>query len=117
MQNNVSRIRGQRRPLNLLVLAYTAGMVVMGCSMKRAAVNLAGDAISGEGRAYSFDDDPEFIREALPFGIKMSEALLEESPTHRRLLLTVAEGYAVYAYLLPDEGFGLSGAGGVGGDP
>lgn len=86
-----------------VVLACMAAAVLVGCSIKRTAVNLAGDAISGGGRAYSADDDPEFIREALPFGIKVSEGLLAESPDHRGLLLTVAKGYAVYAYLLQDQ--------------
>ncbi|MGE5255287.1 MAG: TRAP transporter TatT component family protein [Hyphomicrobiales bacterium] len=103
MQNDVSINKRQRKALNQLILACAAVMLLIGCSMKRAAVNLAGDAISGGGQAYSSDDDPEFIREALPFGIKVSEGLLEESPAHRGLLLTVAKGYAVYAYLLQDE--------------
>lgn len=89
--------------LNSLIMACAAALVLSGCSLKRAAVNLAGDAISGGGRAYSSDDDPDFIREALPFGIKVSESLLEESPEHRGLLASVAKGYAVYAYLLQNQ--------------
>lgn len=103
MQQALSMRRRKKKALDGLVLACTAAMVLIGCSMKRAAVNLAGDAISGGGQAYSSDDDPEFIREALPFGIKVSEGLLEESPEHRGLLMTVAKGYAVYAYLLQDQ--------------
>ena len=93
----------KKMTLNGLVLAWAAVMVFGGCSLKRTVVNLAGDSISGGGRAYASDDDPDFIREALPFGIKVSEGLLEESPEHRGLLASVAKGYAVYAYLLQDQ--------------
>lgn len=93
----------KKMALNGLVLAWAAVMAFGGCSLRQAAVNLAGDAISGGGRAYASDDDPDFIREALPFGIKVSEGLLEESPEHRGLLASVAKGYAVYAYLLQDQ--------------
>lgn len=103
MQQARSIHHRRKMALNGLVLVWVAVLVLGGCSLKRTAVNLAGNAISGGGRAYASDDDPDFIREALPFGIKVSEGLLEESPVHRGLLASVAKGYAVYAYLLQDQ--------------
>jgi predicted anti-sigma-YlaC factor YlaD len=103
MQHAVSSRSWKKSAFNCVVVFCTAAIVLIGCSMKRTVVNLAGDAISSGGRAYSSDDDPEFIREAIPFGIKVSEGLLEESPEHRGLLITVAKGYTVYAYLLQDQ--------------
>ena len=103
MQPTPSTDSRKRTALNSLIMACTCVLVLGGCSLKRAAVNLAGDAISGGGLAYASDDDPDFVRDALPFGIKASEGLLEESPEHRGLLASVAKGYAVYAYLLQDQ--------------
>lgn len=103
MQPTPSTDSRKRTALNSLIIACTCVLVLGGCSLKRAAVNLAGDAISGGGLAYASDDDPDFVRDALPFGIKASEGLLEESPEHRGLLASVAKGYAVYAYLLQDQ--------------
>ncbi len=103
MQQTRSIRHRRKMALNGLVLVWVAVLVLGGCSLKQTAVNLAGDAIFGGSRAYASDDDPDFIREALPFGIKVSEGLLEESPVHRGLLASVAKGYAVYAYLLQDQ--------------
>ena len=73
------------------------------CSIRQSAVNLIGDALSGGGGVYMTDDDPDLIRAALPFGLKMFESLLEVSPAHRGLLLAAAKGFTAYAYLIQDQ--------------
>lgn len=85
---------------------YAAVLLVWplsGCSIRQTAVNILGDALSGGGGVYPSDDDPELIREALPFGLKMFESLLEVSPDHRGLLLAAARGFTVYAFLIQDQ--------------
>jgi hypothetical protein len=37
------------------------------CSLKQTAVNVLGNALAGGGCVYTSDDDPELIREAIPF--------------------------------------------------
>lgn len=59
--------------------------------------SLAG-ALSGGGGTYASDEDPELVREALPFALKTYESVLEETPRHRQLLTATAKGFAVYAY-------------------
>jgi predicted anti-sigma-YlaC factor YlaD len=88
---------GKLPVLLLLVGALTA------CSVKRTVVDIVGSAISGDGGTYASDDDPELIREAMPFGLKTYESLLEISPEHKALLLSAARGYTAYAYLLQGE--------------
>ncbi len=88
---------GKLSVLLLLVGALAA------CSVKRTAVDIVGNAISGGGGTYASDDDPELIREAMPFGLKTYESLLEISPEHQALLLSAARGYTAYAYLLQGE--------------
>ncbi|MFQ5785841.1 MAG: TRAP transporter TatT component family protein [Alphaproteobacteria bacterium] len=85
-------------PVLLLLVGALAA-----CSVKRTAVDIVGNAISGGGDAYASDDDPELIREAMPFGLKTYESLLEVSPGHEALLLSAARGFTAYAYLLQEE--------------
>ena len=70
----------------------------VGCSVKKLAVNKLGDALAEAGTTYASDDDPELVRQALPFGLKTIESLLETSPSHRGLLLAAASGFTQYAY-------------------
>jgi hypothetical protein len=64
-------------------------LLLAGCSVRQVAVNWIGDALAGGGGVYASDDDPELIREALPFGLKTFESLLESAPEHRGLLQAV----------------------------
>lgn len=69
-----------------------------GCSIKRMAVNQVGNALAGGGTTFTADDDPELIREALPFSLKLMESLLAESPNHTGLLLASCKGFTMYGY-------------------
>jgi predicted anti-sigma-YlaC factor YlaD len=83
------------------VLALVA---TLGCSAKRVAVGAVADPLGGTGGgSFASDDDPELIREALPFGLKLQETLLESTPDHRGLLVATSRGFASYAYLLQDD--------------
>ncbi len=86
----------------MLVFVFVAGLLAS-CSIKQMAVNSIADSLSEGGGVYASDDDPELIREALPFGLKTYESLLEVSPEHRGLLLATAKGFVVYAYMLQLE--------------
>lgn len=74
-----------------------------GCSFKQTVVNYAGDAISGGGGVWSSDEDPQLIKEALPFALKTNESLLEVSPEHEGLLEATATGFLAYALLVKEE--------------
>jgi predicted anti-sigma-YlaC factor YlaD len=67
-----------------------------GC--RGAAASLAASAVSGGGDAYASDDDPELVRDAVPFGLKTMEGLLEDSPRHEGLLTSLASGFTQYTY-------------------
>jgi predicted anti-sigma-YlaC factor YlaD len=66
--------------------------------MKRFAVNKLGDALAGGGTTFAADDDPELIKSAVPFSLKLMESLLNESPNHRGLLQATASGFTQYGY-------------------
>jgi predicted anti-sigma-YlaC factor YlaD len=69
-----------------------------GCSVERYAVGKLGDALSRQGSTFASDDDPDLVREAAPFSLKLVESLLAEEPRHEGLLLAAASGFTQYAY-------------------
>jgi predicted anti-sigma-YlaC factor YlaD len=62
------------------------------------AVNRLGDALAGGGSTFASDDDPELIKSAVPFSLKLMESLLAESPNHKGLLLAASSGFTQYSY-------------------
>jgi predicted anti-sigma-YlaC factor YlaD len=74
------------------------GVFSGGCSIKKIAINKLGDALAGGGTTFASDEDPDLIRDAVPFSLKLMESLLAESPKHKGLLLASASGFTQYAY-------------------
>lgn len=74
-----------------------------GCSIKTVAVEAVADAIADSSNTYAADDDIAFVGLASPFGLKTTEGLLEEVPTHRGLLLAAARGFTQYAYVYIEQ--------------
>ena len=94
-------IRPARRETALagrVLLALALIGPLSGCSIKRLAVNKVGDALTGSGTTFASDDDPELVRQAVPFSLKLMESLLAESPRHQGLLFATASGFTQYAY-------------------
>jgi predicted anti-sigma-YlaC factor YlaD len=94
--------RGKPGPGEKLLVGAMTVLLLAGCSIKRTAVNVVGDTLAGSGGVYASDNDPELILEAMPFGLKTYESLLEVSPEHEGLLLAATSGFSVYAYMLQD---------------
>jgi hypothetical protein len=91
------------RPYPALIGAALIVTLCAACSVKRTAVDVIGDAISGGSGVYSSDDDPDLVREAIPFGLKTYESLLAVDPDHQGLLLSSANGFVGYAYILEQD--------------
>jgi predicted anti-sigma-YlaC factor YlaD len=87
---------GQAGRLGVLGVVCLA-LVLPGCSVKRMAIKTVANSLSEGTSSFATDDDPELIKEALPFGLKTLEGLLAELPTHRPLLRSVAAGFTSYA--------------------
>ncbi len=87
----------------LIPLLVIIVLMNTGCSIKRMAVNTVGDALSGGGTSFAMDDDPELIRGAAPFSLKLMESLLAESPSHKGLLLACASGFTQYSFAFVAE--------------
>jgi predicted anti-sigma-YlaC factor YlaD len=69
-----------------------------GCSLRTYAVNMVGDALASGDSVYETDDDIDLVGGALPFGLKLTESLLAQSPNHPGLLLTACRGFTMCSY-------------------
>jgi predicted anti-sigma-YlaC factor YlaD len=78
-----------------MLLVAAAAMFCLNCSIN----TLVADALTGEGNSAVFtgDSDPQLVGDALPFAIKMYEALLDASPQHQGLMLTTGSLFVMYA--------------------
>jgi len=87
-------------------LARVVGIVGMaaicfsntGCSIRHYALNKAADALSSSGNTFASDDDPDLIKAATPFSLKLMESILAENPKHSGLLTSTTSGFTQYAY-------------------
>ncbi|MEI6668732.1 MAG: TRAP transporter TatT component family protein [Acidobacteriota bacterium] len=76
----------------LLALAHA------GCSIKMMAINTLGNALADGSSGFAKDDDPELVRDAIPFALKTIESLIEQSPRHKGLLTAACSGFTQYSY-------------------
>ena len=82
-----------------VVLAFIL-LLANGCgTLRQAAIRDLAGVFSGPSgsNVYVQDDDPELIRDALPFALKTYEALLAAQPKDRDLCLTTADAFVEFA--------------------
>jgi TRAP transporter TatT component family protein len=84
----------------LRAIKFAPLLLVLACSPKRYALNQVANTLSstGEGSAFARDDDPELVRDAIPFALKTMESLSDELDDHVGLRLGMARGFTQYAY-------------------
>jgi predicted anti-sigma-YlaC factor YlaD len=85
-----------RRVFALVLFIFT--ILCNGCSIKKIVMNRLGDALAQGGTTFSSDNDPEMIRTAAPFSLKLMESILAECPQHMSLLLALSSGFTQYAF-------------------
>ena len=66
--------------------------------MRQYAFRTVANSLTTGPDVYGTDDDPELVRDALPFGLKTMESLLSVVPEHQGLLLALCKGYTTYAF-------------------
>lgn len=85
-----------------MIFRFAAAAIITGlasgCSLKTMAVRTVADTLSQSGDTFSRDEDPELVREAVPFALKTYESLLETVPKHEGLLLASCSGFTQYSY-------------------
>jgi predicted anti-sigma-YlaC factor YlaD len=90
---------GVLRRLVLLACVCVSALGVCACGwIKGMAMNSVAGSLTETGTVFSRDDDPELIRDAVPFALKLYESLLESLPKNRDLLVATCSGFTQYAY-------------------
>ena len=82
--------------VRFLVLAC-AFAALAGCAMaKHKAVGMVAETLASSGDVFTRDDDPELVGEAIPFGLKLYESLLESAPKNKELLIATCSNFTQY---------------------
>jgi predicted anti-sigma-YlaC factor YlaD len=80
----------------MLVVALSAAF---GCGfINKMAVKTVANTLSESGDTFTSDDDPELVRDAIPFALKTYESLLVSVPKHEPLLIATCSGFTSYSY-------------------
>ena len=90
---------------SLLVCAVLLALSPACVLVRQSAVDGISEAFLGRGAAEAFasDDDPELVREALPFSLKTAEILIAHDPIDPELRLAAASGFVQYASAFLDD--------------
>jgi predicted anti-sigma-YlaC factor YlaD len=80
------------------VLALVCAVAVLpGCALvKRKAVGMVASTLASGGDVFTRDDDPELVGQAIPFGLKLYESLLDSAPKNKELLLSTCSNFTQY---------------------
>jgi len=73
-------------------------LAISGCSIKKFAVGQVAKSMTSGPDVFASDEDPDLVGDAIPFGLKMMESLLQVVPTHEGLLLGLCRGFTQYSY-------------------
>ena len=69
--------------------------------VQRKAVGMVASTLASSGDVFTRDDDPELVGDAIPFGLKLYESLLDSAPKNKELLIATCSNFTQYgvAYL------------------
>ncbi|HTM24237.1 MAG TPA: TRAP transporter TatT component family protein [Vicinamibacterales bacterium] len=99
-------MRGRRTLAAGRPIALACALAVLpGCALvKRKAVGMVASTLASSGDVFTRDDDPELVGQAIPFGLKLYESLLDSAPRNKDLLIATCSNFTQYgvAYLETD---------------
>jgi len=68
-----------------------------GCAvLKHKAVGMVASTLASSGDVFTRDDDPELVGQAIPFGLKLYESLLDSAPKNKDLLIATCSNFTQY---------------------
>ena len=69
--------------------------------LRHKAVGMVASTLASSGDVFTRDDDPELVGQAIPFGLKLYESLLDSAPKNKDLLIATCSNFTQYgvAYL------------------
>lgn len=85
--------------LKIVSICVTIIFLLASCSINKMAINAVSNALTSResGDVFTGDNDPELVGDAIPFAIKMYEALLSSNPNHEGLRLMTGSLFVMYA--------------------
>jgi predicted anti-sigma-YlaC factor YlaD len=87
------------RGAGLPLVVFLAALPLSGCgALKGVAVNTVASQLAQTGTTFSSDNDPDLVRESIPFALKLYESILESTPKHKELLIATCSAFTQYAY-------------------
>ena len=87
-------------------LALTAGLFAMtGCSIKTMAVKTVANTLSDSGAVFARDDDPDLVRDAVPFALKLYEYLAVGRPVVSTAVAGFRDAPASHVTVADEAGF------------
>jgi predicted anti-sigma-YlaC factor YlaD len=88
-------------PLTRLIVLASV-IATTGCGLvQRKAVGMVASTLASSGDVFTRDDDLELVGDAIPFGLKLYESLLDSAPKNKDLLIATCSNFTQYgvAYL------------------
>src|SRR6476661_5689070 len=85
-----------------LVVVVLAAAWLPACGLvQRKAVGMVASTLASSGDVFTRDDDLELVGQAIPFGLKLYESLLDTAPKNKDLLIATCSNFTQYgvAYL------------------
>jgi predicted anti-sigma-YlaC factor YlaD len=80
--------------LIVIVLAMAASPA---CALvQRKAVGMVASTLASSGDVFTRDDDLELVGDAIPFGLKLYESLLDSAPKNKDLLIATCSNFTQY---------------------
>lgn len=73
-------------------------LLLCSCSVQQLAVDGLTSALGNAGEVFASDEDPELVRDALPFALKTMEILLAQEPANEELLLMACRSFTQYSF-------------------
>jgi predicted anti-sigma-YlaC factor YlaD len=82
--------------LRLVVLACVVTTMPACGLVQRQAVGMVASTLASSGDVFTRDDDLELVGDAIPFGLKLYESLLDSAPKNKDLLIATCSNFTQY---------------------
>ena len=81
-----------------MTILFVMVIFVIKCSPKKLLLKQFDGVFNSIEYVYLTDDDPQLVKEAFPFNLKIIEILLNQDPDNREMLLTALSSFTIYTY-------------------
>ncbi len=81
-----------------MTILFVMVILIIKCSPKKLLLKQFDGVFNSIEYVYLTDDDPQLVKEAFPFNLKIIEILLNQDPDNREMLLTALSSFTIYTY-------------------